>query len=220
MMFGPDGRLYAVEPSRKRIVSFAADGTGEQVVASAVDAGDIAVTSQGIIYFTEPALKRISVIDKDKKKRVAFQSSANEMIAMPTSLRLSPDEHLMDVADRDSRWVWTFEVAPDHSLRYGLAFHHLEFRTNPPPPTRSVCAHDNTGHVYVGTNLGIQISDPPGRVVGIIRNPEPGTATSLVFGGQGLSTLYATVGGKVYSRHMRRAGTYPGQPVKEPRPQL
>src|SRR5207245_1975397 len=111
----------------------------------------------------------------------------------PTSLRLTPDEHLMDVADRDSRWVWSFEVAPDFGLRYGLAFHHLEIPDESSATNALSLTHDNTGHVYVGTSLGIQISDPPGRVVGIIRNPEPGTATSLVFGGPGLNTLYATV---------------------------
>lgn len=79
---------------------------------------------------------------------------------------------------------------------------------------------DSTGHLFVSTKLGIQICDQPGRVVGIIRNPEPRTTTSIVFGGPGLHTLYATSGDKVFKRTLRRTGVLPWQVVKLPRPQL
>lgn len=221
MMFGPDGRIYAAEPSRRRVVSFAADGTGERVLVTGVDVHDIAVTSQGWIYLAEPATKRIWVIGKDGKRRIAFQASASEPLEYPVSIRLTPDEHLMDVADRNSRWIWSFQVAPDGSLRHGSAFHHLEAPDQSTAATNVLAlAHDNTAHVYAATSLGIQITDAPGRTVGILRNPEAGTATSVVFGGPTLDTLYATMGGKVYARRVRRTGSYPWQRVQQPRPQL
>jgi sugar lactone lactonase YvrE/enterochelin esterase-like enzyme len=219
LMFGPDGRLYAAQPAKRRIVSYSPDGT-ELVVIGAVDARDLAVTSTGRIYFTDPTARRIWLVDTDKKKRIVFQANAESNIGFPASLRLSPDEHLIDVSDRDSRWVWNFEVGPDNGLRYGMAFHHLETPDEWSVTDAAGITHDSTGHVYVATSLGIQICDPPGRVVGIIRSPQSGVLTSVVFGGPGLHTLYATAGDKVYARTVRRTGVLPWQPVKLPRPQL
>jgi gluconolactonase len=101
-----------------------------------------------------------------------------------------------------------------------MAFHHLESPDESSVTESGGMTIDNTGHLFVATRLGIQICDQPGRVVGIIRNPQPGAVTSVVFGGPGLHTLYATAGDKVYSRVMRRTGVLPWQPVKLPRPQL
>ncbi len=219
LMFGPDGRLYATQPARKRIVAYTTAGA-EVVVATAVDARDIAVTSQGVIYFTDPAARRIWMLGTDRKKSVVFQSTPENNIAFPASLRLTPDEHLLNVTDRDSRWVWSFQIAEDHSLRYGMAFHHLEAPDEATVTGAAGMATDTTGHLFVATKLGIQICDQPGRVVGIIRKPESGAVTSVVFGGPGLHTLYATTGDRVYSRVVRRTGVLPWVPAKLPRPQL
>src|ERR1700683_3104152 len=51
---GPDGRLYASQLARKRIVAYAtAGGAGgdEKVVAANVEANSIAITAKGAIYF-------------------------------------------------------------------------------------------------------------------------------------------------------------------------
>ena len=40
------------------------------------------------------------------------------------------------------------------------------------------------------------------------------------FAGPDLQTLYATSGGKVFRRHIRRKGVLPWQPVKPPQPRL
>lgn len=221
LMLGPDGRWYASELSRSRIVSFAADGSDEQVVVSGVEAQDLLVNSKGVLFYAESVKNRITAMGADKKKAVVFQASPKEKLNLPWSLSLTPDEHLMDVADRDSRWIWSFEVAADNTLRYGSPFHHLESPDESSEATNVLAlTHDSTGHVYAATALGIQISDPPGRVVGIIRSPEARPVTSVIFGGPKLDTLYATTGGKLYERHMRRTGSYPWQPVKQPRPQL
>lgn len=223
LMFGPDGRLYAAQPGRKRIVAYTPAGT-EVVIATGVDARDLAVTSKGVIYFTDPAAHRIWMLGndlgKDKKKSVVFQSTAESNIGFPASLRLTPDEHLLNVTDRDSRWVWSFQLAGDNSLRNGMAFHHLEAPDESSVTEAGGMTLDTTGHLFVATKLGVQICDQPGRVVGIIRKPQGGPITSVVFGGPGLRTLYATTGDKVYARVLRRTGVLPWIPARLPRPQL
>ncbi|HXJ39644.1 MAG TPA: SMP-30/gluconolactonase/LRE family protein, partial [Bryobacteraceae bacterium] len=219
LMFGPDGRLYAAQQSKKRIVSYAPDGS-QKVVAQDVEAQSLAITSKGRIYFTEPAAHRIWLIDTDKKRRVVFQNTAENTILSIGSLRLSPDEHLVNVTDRDSRWVWSMQLGPDNSFRYPMPFHHLEAPDDSQATDAAGMAIDDTGHMFVATKLGIQICDQPGRVVGIVLKPQAGPVNSVAFGGEGLHTLYATTGDKVFARKMRRTGTLPFQPVKLPRPQL
>src|SRR5262249_46456967 len=52
---GADGRLYASQPGRKRIVSYGMGG--DEKAAGNVEAGDFAVSTKGAIYFTDVARK-------------------------------------------------------------------------------------------------------------------------------------------------------------------
>ena len=72
LMFGPDGRLYACQNGRKRIVAYARDGK-ESVIAEGVESNDLAVNARGEIYFTDPANKRVWFIDAGGNKRVVHE---------------------------------------------------------------------------------------------------------------------------------------------------
>lgn len=76
------------------------------------------------------------------------------------------------------------------------------------------------GYLLVATELGIQICDQPGRVVGIIAKPQPSFLSNLVFAGPELKTLYVTSEDKVFRRKLRIAGLPPGNTVKPPQPRL
>ena len=137
---------------------------------------------------------------------------------------MSPDEAFIMVADSAYRSVWSFQVQADGSLVNGEPFYHLELPDDVPTgPLRSNAegiAEDTQEFLYTATNLGIQISDPASKTVGIIRNPTEDNPTSLVFGGKDLHNLYVTGGGKVFRRRLRRQGSFPWQPIKLPKPEL
>jgi sugar lactone lactonase YvrE/enterochelin esterase-like enzyme len=220
LMFGPDGRLYAAQNGRKRIVAYDMDG-GETVIAEGANSNDIAVSSKGEVYFSDPENHRIWFVDKARKKRIVYEG---ESIIFPNGVRFSPDESLLLVADTASKWVWSFQVQPDGSLANGEPFYHLEL---PDGVDRGMMRSgadgmtlDREGYLYVATKLGIQICDQPGRVVGIISYPQAVDASNLVFGGPDLQTLYLTDGDKVYRRRLKRKGYFPWQPLKPPTPQL
>ena len=59
---GPDGRLYASQPARQRIVSYGPGGD-EKVVAQNVEASDLAISAKGDIYFADATHKTIGYID-------------------------------------------------------------------------------------------------------------------------------------------------------------
>ncbi len=218
LMFGPDGRLYAAQNGRERIVAYSRDGK-ETVIASGVHSNDLAVSSRGEIYFSDPPDNRVWFIDAKGNKRVV-----NEGINFPNGVRFSPDESLLLVADTWSKSVWSFQVQPDGSLANGQPFYHLEIPDDVTSgPLRSGAdgmTLDTEGYLYVATKLGIQICDQPGRVVGIIGKPSATDPSNVVFGGADFRTLYVTAGDKVYRRRLRRQGFFPGTPMKPPKPGL
>ena len=223
LMFGADGRLYAAENARKRVVVYAPDGR-LTVLASGVTPNDLAVTSKGDVYFTDTPAQRIYHIDGKGKSTVVFDGKRDGNLLMPNGVRVNPDESLLVVADTLGRTAWSFHIQPDGNLADGEPFYHLELPDDVANgPLRSGSdgmTFDTLGHLYVATKLGIQICDQPGRVVGIIRPPGPVDTSNLVFGGKDRNLLYATAGSKVYKRILRRQGVAPGQVVKLPRPQL
>ncbi len=214
LMFGPDGKLYACQNGRERIVAYSPDGS-ESVIAEGVNSNDLAVNAKGEIYFTDPPGKKVWFIDTQRNKRVV-----HEGLDFPNGVRFSPDQSLLMVADFRSRWVWSFQVQPDGSLAHGQAFHHLETADDSSSTNADGMTVDNEGHLYVATRLGLQVCDAPGRVVAILRKPQNGALSNAVFAGKDLDWLYVTAGDKVFRRHMRRKGVWPWQPVKPPAPRL
>ncbi len=223
LMFGGDGRLYAAENARKRVVAYGTDGK-ISVLATGVEPNDLAVTSKGGVYFTDSPAQKVWYIDPAGAKRVVFDASSNDAILLPNGVRLTPDEAFLVVADTVGRSAWSFRIEPDGSLEDGQPFYRLEIPDDVSSgPLRSGAdgmTFDSTGHLYVATKMGVQICDQPGRVVGIIRTPGAHDISNLVFGGADLQTLYATGRDSVYRRRLRRKGVFPWEPIKLPRPQL
>ena len=219
LMFGLDGRLYAAQSAARRVVAWAPDGA-ETVLADNVGPNDLAVTSSGGVYFTDPGAKKVWYVDPNGAKKVVYEGG----IAFANGVRLSPDESLLYVADSFSRWVWSFQVLPDGSLANGERFFHLELPDD--VESGALRAHgdgiavDTDGYMYVATNTGVQICDQPGRVVGIINKPAAADPSNLVFAGPELRTLYLTAGDKVWRRQLRRHGYYPWTPLTPPKPAL
>jgi len=218
LMFGPDGRLYACQNGRQRIVAYDSSGK-ESVITEGAGSNDLAVNAKGEIYFTEPSAKRVWFVNSKGEKRIV-----HEGINFPNGVRLSPDHSLLLVADMASRWVWSFQVQPDGSLNYGLAFHRLEMEDEVAPGQMRSGADgltvDNEGFLYVATRLGVQISDPAGRTSAVLVRPADKTPSNAVFAGPALDTLYVTAGDQVFRRHMKRQGVFPWKPSKPVAPRL
>ncbi len=225
IMFAGDHQLYAAQPGERRVAAYSMPGEGgdrgdEREVVPGMDAADIAVTSKSAVYMTEPGAKRVWLADPQGQTRAVYEGRPGEGPQAPTGVRLSPDEHLLLISDRDSRWVWSFEIQPDGGLTNAEPFYHLEANDESTATRAGAMTLDETGQLYVATNMGIQICDQPGRVMGIMRPPSSAPVTGLTFGGPNLDYLYASAGGKLYRRHLRRKGVFPWVPVRLPRPQL
>ena len=218
LMFGPDGRLYACQDGRRRIVAYDAAGK-ETVIAEGARSNDLAINARGEIYFTEPQTRRVWFINTKGEKRVV-----HEGIPFPNGVRLSPDQSLLLVADTVTRWVWSFQTQPDGSLSYGVAFHRLEMEDEVGAGQMRSGADgftvDTEGFLYVATRLGIQVNDPAGRTVAVLLKPSDKDPSNAVFAGPALDTLYVTAGDQVFRRPMKRQGVFPWKPSKPPVPRL
>ena len=214
LMFGPDGKLYACANGRKRIVAYSSDGS-EETVVSGIQSNDLVVTAKGEIYFTDPGNKKVWFIDKDRNKRVV-----HEGIDRPNGIMLSPDQSLLTVADSWGKWVWSFQIEPDGSLAQGQPFYRLETPDLSSRGGADGMTIGSEGRLFVTSRVGLQICDQPGRVIGIIGKPQPGSLSNAVFAGPNLQTLYVTAGDKVFRRKVRVKGVLPWTPIKPPVPRL
>jgi len=82
-------------------------------------------------------------------------------------------------------------------------------------------AVDNSGDMYRGTVLGIELESASGRMDMILNPPKyGGVPTHVAFGGPERDWLYATEDGKLYRRQTKRKGAEAWDPVKPPQPSL
>ncbi len=201
LMVGPDGRLYAAQ--NERLVSYSTDGK-EKIVADHMTATGMAFNSRGGMYVTDARNKRVWLIDQKGGRRVV-----HEGIASPNGILLSTGEKFLTVSDSDNRGIWWFQVQPDGSLANGDAIYRLEVPDESTVTGAGGMVLDSEGFLYVATNLGIQVFDPPGRVMAILGPPQAG---SVVFGGPRRDILYVTAGDKVFRRAMKHAGAATPRP--------
>jgi sugar lactone lactonase YvrE len=215
MMFGPDGKLYVCQVGKKRIVAYDPAGK-EEVIADGTESNDIAVAHNGNVYFTDPAGRRVCLIDSGRKLQVVDTG-----ITQPNGIRLSPDQTLLYVADTRGQFVYSFTVQPDGSLTNKQRYFYLHVADGALQSAADGMTVDTLGRLYVATELGLQICDPPGRVNGIIPRPQNRWLSNAVFGGPNFSTLFVTCGDKVFARKTKATGVRSYEsPFKPPAPRL
>ena len=192
--FGRDGRLYAGQHDRKRIVAFSSDGT-ESVIAEGVQSHHVTVTSRNEIYFTEGPAHKVWMADAADHKRVV-----SEGLDWPHGVRASADRSFLVVNDSHTRWVWKFRIRADGSLTGGKPFCRLDTRDESSSPDPGEMTFDSEGFLYIPTKTGIQVCDHKGRVAAIIAAPGGESVNDVFFAGPGLQWLYVTDGDGVYRR--------------------
>jgi gluconolactonase len=215
LMFGPDRRLYAALHTPRQLVAYDAAGAST-VIASDIDADDLAVGATGHLYVSDWMKKQLWHIAPDRTRAVASKD-----LAHPNGLVLTPDQTQLLVADMRSQWVWAFQIAADGSLTYGQPYCDLHVPYGATDSGADGMTIDTMGRVYVATRLGIQYCDQAGRVNGILPAPTPGWVANTVFGGADKHDLFVTVAGRVYKRHVKAAGVRSAEaPITPPAPRL
>ena len=209
----PDGLLLAAEHLNRRVSRTLADGT---IVAVASEfegkrlnsPNDIAVRSDGTIYFTDPPYG-ITDPQRELEFNGVFRvDTAGELTAewqgaistRPNGLVLSPDETILYVADTEENIVAAFDVNEDGSLTGRRIF--LEEVDSP-----DGMAIDTGGNLFVTTTTGISVFDPDGTEWGVI-DVDGANPANCAFGGPDARTLYITAREALYSVRLANPGLY------------
>ncbi|QOY88607.1 SMP-30/gluconolactonase/LRE family protein [Paludibaculum fermentans] len=214
LVVGGDGRLYACQNGRKRIVAYTMDGR-EIVLAEDVNSNDLVISNRNDIYFTDPNNHRVWYLDPKGNKRVVAEN-----LGFPNGLAFSPDQTLLYVNDTTSKSIWSYQIQDDGTLTNGEPFYRLELHDDFMRSGADGMKVDVEGQLFVATKLGIQICDQPGRVVAIWNKPGNADISNLAFGGPARDILFVTAGDKVFKRKVRRQGTVSWELIKPPQPRL
>ena len=205
-----EGRLLAAERNTHRVTRTDSDGTVtpiaeqfEQVPLN--QPNDIAVRSDGTIYFTDPYYgDGTTELDFHGVFRIAPDGSLTAerrgaITEQPNGVALSPDETVLYVSNEAADLVWVFDVVADGSLGEDRTF----VTTGAGPDGMAV---DAAGNLFVTTDSGIEVFAPDGTLRGII--PVPDWAANCAFGGADGRTLYITAGEGLYRGTMAHPGPY------------
>jgi hypothetical protein len=214
--FGPDGNLYTVSRAGKTIVAVDPQGHS-RTVAEGIAARGIVVRHDGAIYVSEPGAhsdmpSRVWQIGNGGKKMV------DEGLASASGVAFSPDGALFYVAEKTTKWVYSYVVQPDGSLRDKQGFYWLHMTDIPNDSGAEDLAVDTHGNLYVATRMGIQVCDQNGRVRAILPLPTPSDGVrSLCFAGEHFDVIYVTDGTHVFKRRLKVRGFAPwANPVAVP----
>jgi len=218
--FGPDGRLYAVASGTNQILAYDVDGKPTQI-ADGFYGNDLVVLHDGGMYVTNPSQPnpadpgKVWYIDPHGHKRIVDTG-----LKLPNGIAVSPDQSLLYVAECRSHWVWSYQIQPDGSLAARQRYFHLHMPDRADNSGVDGIRVDRDGRLYSATDMGIQVSDPAGRVSCIIPTPN-GDIANLCFGGPHFDTIYTTCRDRVYSRRVKTHGANAFEaPIKPAPPRL
>jgi sugar lactone lactonase YvrE len=158
--FGPDGRLYAGQHDRKRIVAFSRDGA-ESVVAEGMQTHHFTVTSGNRIYFSDAPGHKVWTVDAGGHAvGNGHARVVSDAVDWPRGVRVSPDRSTLVVNAPRTEWVWQFRIQPDGSLTAGHPFCQLKTRPGSSASDAGGMAFDSEGLLYIATNTGSRCAIP------------------------------------------------------------
>jgi len=209
-----DELLLAAEHGNRRVSRTLANGTVVTVASEYLgeplnSPNDLAVRSDGTIYFTDPPYGINPATEQVLEFNGVFRVAPNGDLTAewegakstrPNGLVLSPDESVLYVADTTAG-VMVFDVNPDGSLTNERAFIEAV-------PNADGMAMDTGGNLFVTTSTGVQVFDPEGELWGTIEVPDGRVPANCAFGGADARTLYITARQAVYRVLLANPGLY------------
>lgn len=205
-----DGLLLAAEHGNRRVSRTMAGGQVVDVATHYMSLrlnspNDIAVRSDGTIYFTDPPYG-IAPSDQELSFNGVFRLPPGgtltaewegALTTRPNGIGLSPDQTVLYVADTTGP-VRAYDVATDGSLSNERVF------TSDVSTADGMCI-DVAGNVLVTTDTGVRAFAPNGSPWGTIAVPE--VPANCTYGGSDRRTLYITARTGLYQVQMVVPGT-------------
>jgi gluconolactonase len=191
------GRLIACEVGNRRVSRTEKDGTvvtlADRYNGKRLNSpNDVVVRSDGSIYFTVESVDTGIEVQELPFSGV-FRLSPDGKLALladdfqlANGLAFSPDEKTLYIDDSYRQHIRAFDVSADGTLANGRVF--ATARNGYPDGMKL----DVEGNLYCCTGEGgVEVFDPSGKRLGMIKQPEPGV-TNVGWGDADGKALYIT----------------------------
>lgn len=215
MMFNAKGELVCCEMEAGRIVAVSPDGKEVRVLAEKFEGkrfnapNDLVIDQDGGIYFTDPGFRAPEPLPQGKTC-VYYLSPKGEVTRLiddlpnPNGIILSPDEKTLYVIPSGQAEMMAYPVTSPGKLGKGSVFCTLKQRMEGGRSGGDGLTIDTKGNLYITSQLGIQVFNPKGELLGILEFPEQ--PANCTFGGKEMKTLFVTARTSVYAAPMEAVG--------------
>jgi gluconolactonase len=211
------------------VAAYSPDGKNRRVIADKYEGkrfnapNDLVIDKEGGIYFTDPSFSAPKPLPQGKTcvYYITPKGGVTRLIDdlnNPNGINLSPDEKTLYVIPSGSADMMAYpikgpgkgagqpggtEAGP--AIGPGKVFCTLkQAEGKKGMPGGDGAAIDNQGNLYITSALGLQVFNPEGKLLGILRLPEQ--PANVCFGGQYLRNLYVTARTSVYVAPMEVSG--------------
>lgn len=213
------GRLLVCEHASSTLTRTEADGK-ITVLASHYEGkelnspNDLAVKSDGAIYFSDPTYGRKEHFGVPREPELAFRgvyrlapdSKTLTLLAddfgQPNGVCFSLDEKILFVNDTDRQHIRAFDVKVDGTVANSREWAKTVGDGPGAPDGMKI---DSAGNVYCCGPGGIHVFAPDAVCLGVIRVPE--YTANFCWGGEDLKSLFITASTSIYRIRVAVAGT-------------
>src|SRR5262245_23549340 len=214
LMVNAKGEVVACEMAGQ-VVAYSADGKQRRVLVDKHEGkrfnapNDLVIDRQGGIYFTDPALGAPKPLPQGKTGVYYLSPEGKttrliEGLANPNGIILSPDEQTLYVIPFAHPDMMSYPVESPGKLGKGKVFCTLRLPEGVKNSGGDGLTVDVKGNLYITSQLGLQVFDPAGKYLGLIKVPEQ--PANVTFGGKEFKTLYVTARTSLYTIPMEVAG--------------
>lgn len=201
---GPDGSLFSISEKSGKLMQYDSQGNGTVVMDNIVG-HSILARPDGSLYVTTNGEKShgpgtVWLIKEGKKSQVDAD------IKFATGMAYRPDQWLLSVAEGHSKWVYSYQINDDGTLKNKERFFHLHVADwDDDAGAESLC-YSMEGRQFIATRSGIQISADDGPTQVIIPVPDGNRVTGVCLGGRDRDTMFAFCGNRIWKRKIRHHG--------------
>jgi gluconolactonase len=212
--FAPDLRHVVCEHVTSRVVAWRPDGAFEVVASHYAgmqlnSPNDVCVSSDGTVYFSDPAYGRVAPAGVDREQELDVQGLyrvdprdgtlvlERDNFDQPNGVCLSPDDRLLYANDSPRAHIRAFPIAADGSLgeerlfAEGIGNGRFEDGI-----VDGMCCDDG-GNLWTTGPGGVWAFSPEGKRLGVLEVDEPNVG-NLTWGGEGWDELYLCATSRLY----------------------
>jgi gluconolactonase len=194
-----DGQLVAYDIATKKKRTVIDKHDGKRFNAP----NDLVIDKTGGIYFTDPVFRAPKPLPQGKLGvYYTVDGKVTRLIdnlPNPNGVILSIDEKTLYVIPSGQSDMMAYPIESPGKIGKGRVFCTLKKGGGGDGLTI-----DTRGNLYITSNLGLQVFDPAGKLLGVIGLPEQ--PANVTFGGADFKTLYVTARTSLYTVPMEATG--------------